>query len=250
MFRELMPLLANQFRLLAPDYPGFGQSELPSTQKFAYTFEKLAEVITRFTEIVGLSCFGIYIFDYGAPIGLRMALARPTRISAIVSQNGNAYEDGLSAGWNSLREFWKHPTEAYRSSLRAAFTPAATRYQYTQGVPDVSLVSHDGNSLDDYYLSRPGAHEVQIALFGDYGTNVDLYPAFQDYFRKYQPPLLAVWGKNDPYFLPAGAEAFRRDIPRADVRLLDTGHFALETHAEQIANAICAFWESQVPRQT
>jgi pimeloyl-ACP methyl ester carboxylesterase len=246
MFRGLMPRLADRFRLIAPDLPGFGQSAMPTDGSFQYTFESLAWTMGHFTEALKLERFAVYVFDYGAPVGLRMALEHPERITAIISQNGNAYDEGLSAGWNSMKEYWNHPTAEYRESLRAAFTAEATRYQYTQGVGDPSLVSLDGSTLDDFYLARPGAQEVQISLFTDYGTNVALYPKFQEYFRLHQPPLLAVWGKNDPYFLPAGAEAFRRDLPKADVRLFDTGHFALEAHGEEIAKAISNFLDARV----
>jgi pimeloyl-ACP methyl ester carboxylesterase len=241
MFRDLLPRLAGRFRLIAPDLPGFGQSAMPANGRFDYTFENLAWTMISFTEALKLERFAMYIFDYGAPVGLRMALEHPERITAIISQNGNAYDEGLSAGWDSMKDYWSHPTAEYRESLRAALTPDATRYQYMQGVSDPSLVSPDGSTLDDFYLARPGAHKVQIELFTDYGSNVALYPKFQEYFRLHQPPLLAVWGKNDPYFLPAGAEAFRRDLPRAEVRLFDTGHFALETHCEEIATAINDF---------
>jgi pimeloyl-ACP methyl ester carboxylesterase len=246
MFRDLMPLLADRFRLVAPDLPGFGQSAMPADGQFRYTFENLAQTMGRFTEVLNLARFAIYVFDYGAPVGLRMALKHPERITAIISQNGNAYDEGLSAGWDSMRDYWGHPTDEYRSSLRAAFTPAATRDQYIRGVGDPSLVSPDGSTLDDFYLARPNAHDVQLDLFTDYGTNVALYPKFQEYFRSHRPPLLAVWGVNDPYFLPAGAQAFRRDLPHADVRLFDTGHFALETHCEEIAEAIGEFLEAHV----
>jgi pimeloyl-ACP methyl ester carboxylesterase len=244
MFRDLMPLLADRFRLIAPDLPGFGQSATPMDGTLQYTFAELARVIGRFTEILNLRRFAIYVFDYGAPVGFRMALDHPERIAAIISQNGNAYEEGLSAGWDSMKDYWKNPTTEYRESLRASFTPESTRYQYLQGAGDSSLVSPDGSTLDDFYLARPNAHEVQLSLFTDYGSNVALYPKFQEYFRTHQPPLLAVWGKNDPYFLPAGAQAFRRDLPRADIRFFDTGHFALETHCEEIASAIGAFLAS------
>jgi pimeloyl-ACP methyl ester carboxylesterase len=244
MFRDLMPRLADRFRLVAPDLPGFGQSEMPTDGRFRYTFENLAWTMGRFTEALKLERFAIYVFDYGAPVGLRMALEYPARITAIISQNGNAYDEGLSAGWDAMKGYWSHPTAEYRESLRAAFTPEATRNQYTRGVGDPSLVSPDSSTLDDFYLGRPGAHEVQISLFTDYGTNVALYPKFQEYFRLHQPPLLAVWGKNDPYFLPAGAEAFRRDLPKADVHLFDTGHFALETHGEEIAKVVGDFLET------
>jgi pimeloyl-ACP methyl ester carboxylesterase len=241
MFRDLIPLLADSFHLVAPDLPGFGRSDLPSRDTFKYTFENLAERIDRFTEVIGLKRFAIYIFDYGAPVGLRIALKHPERISAIVSQNGNAYEEGLSEGWNPIRAYWEDPSQAHRDALRAFLKPETTVSQYTHGVADLTKVSPDGYSLDNFYLARPGADEPQLDLFGDYKSNVALYPAFQKYFRDHQPPLLAVWGKNDPFFLPPGAEAFKRDIPGALVRFFDTGHFALETHAAEIAAAIREF---------
>ena len=241
MFRDLIPLLADRFHLVAPDLPGFGQSDLPPRDKFKYSFENLAGVIDRFTDVVGLKRFAVYIFDYGAPVGLRIALKHPERISAIVSQNGNAYEEGLSDGWNPIRAYWEDPSQANRDALRAFLKPETTVSQYTHGVSDATMVSPDGYSLDNFYLARPGAHEPQLDLFGDYKTNVALYPTFQKYFRDHKPPLLAVWGKNDPFFLPAGAEAFKRDIPGAVVRFLDTGHFALETHASEVAAAIRDF---------
>jgi pimeloyl-ACP methyl ester carboxylesterase len=241
MFRDLIPLLSDRFRLIAPDLPGFGQSAMPPRTKFTYSFDHIATVIDRFTESVGLSRFAIYVFDYGAPTGFRVALKHPDRVTAIISQNGNAYEEGLSDGWAPIRAYWQDPSAANREALRAFLKPETTHWQYTHGVADRALVSPDGQSLDNYYLARPGADEVQLDLFGDYKSNVALYPAFQDYFRTHKPPLLAIWGKNDPFFLPAGAEAFTRDNPDAIVRFLDTGHFALETHAEEIAAAIRQF---------
>lgn len=241
MFRNLMPLLAGQFHLVAPDFPGFGQSDMPDRKKYTYSFANIADTIGAFTEQLGLRKFAIYIFDYGAPTGLRMALKSPDRITAIVSQNGNAYEEGLSDGWNPIRAYWKDPSQANRDALRSFLKPEITTFQYTHGVPDPSLVSPDGRSLDDFYLARPGADEVQLDLFKDYASNVALYPKFQEYFRKHQPPLLAVWGRNDPFFLPAGAEAYKRDLPKAEVQFFDTGHFALETHCDEIAKAILAF---------
>jgi pimeloyl-ACP methyl ester carboxylesterase len=241
MFRDLIPLLEDTFHLVAPDLPGFGQSDLPPRDRFKYTFENLAETIDRFTDNIGLKRFAMYIFDYGAPVGLRIALKHPERISAIVSQNGNAYEEGLSDGWNPIRTYWREPTQANRDALRSFLSPETTLFQYTHGVADPSVVSPDGRSLDDHYLARPGAHEAQLDLLLDYASNVALYPQFQAYFREHQPPFLAVWGKNDPFFLPAGAEAFKRDIPGALVRFFDTGHFALETHATEIATAIRDF---------
>jgi len=241
MFRELIPLLADRFRLVAPDLPGFGQSDMPPRSKFTYTFDHLAGVMSRFTEVVDLKRFAIYVFDYGAPTGFRIAVNHPERITAVISQNGNAYEEGLSDGWNPIRAYWQEPSQANREALRAFLAPEATRWQYTHGVTDETTVSPDGLSLDNFYLARAGADEVQLDLFGDYKSNVALYPAFQRYFRTYTPPFLAVWGKNDPFFLPPGAEAFKRDIPGAVVRFFDTGHFALETHAAEIAAAIREF---------
>ena len=241
MFRDLIPLLAERFHLVAPDLPGFGQSDMPSRDSFKYTFDNLAEAISRFTEVIGQRRFAIYIFDYGAPVGLRIAAKHPERITAIISQNGNAYEEGLSEGWSPIQAYWREPTQANRDALRSFLAPETTRFQYTHGVSDPSLVSPDGRSLDDYYLTRPGAHEVQLDLLLDYASNVALYPAFHAYFRNHQPPFLAVWGKNDPFFLPAGAEAFKRDIPGAEIRFFDAGHFALETHCAEIAAAIRDF---------
>jgi pimeloyl-ACP methyl ester carboxylesterase len=241
MFRDLIPMLSDRVRLIAPDLPGFGQSDMPPRDKFSYTFAGLAKVIERFTEVIGLTRFAIYVFDYGAPTGFRMALRHPERIRAIISQNGNAYEEGLSEGWNPIRAYWQDPSAQNRAALRAFLSPETTVWQYTHGVADTSLVSPDGYSLDNFYLARPGADEVQLDLFGDYKSNVAMYPEFQAYFRKHKPPFLAAWGKNDPFFLPPGADAFKRDIPDAEVRFFDTGHFALETHCEEIATAIRDF---------
>jgi pimeloyl-ACP methyl ester carboxylesterase len=241
LFRNLIPLLADRFHIVAPDLPGFGRTDMPPRDRFKYTFDNVAHLIDRFTEIIGLDRFAIYVFDYGAPIGFRLALRHPERIAAIISQNGNAYEEGLSEGWNPIRAYWQEPSQANRTALRTFLSPETTIWQYTQGVPDTTLVSPDGYSLDNYYLTRPGADEIQLDLFGDYGTNVALYPKFQSYFREYKPPLLAVWGQNDPFFLPVGANAFKRDIPSAEVRFFNTGHFALETHYNEIAAAIRDF---------
>lgn len=241
MFRDLIPLLADRFHIVAPDLPGFGQSDMPARETFHYTFDNVARVIERFTEIIGFNRFALYVFDYGAPTGFRLALRHPERITAIISQNGNAYEDGLSDGWSPIKAYWQDPTPANRDALRALLTPEATRWQYTHGVPDTTMVSPDGQNLDNFYLARPDSDEVQLDLFGDYKSNVALYPSFQDYFRTYKPPFLAVWGKNDPFFIPPGAEAFKRDNPNAVVQFFDTGHFALETHAREIADAIRAF---------
>src|SRR5262249_3768391 len=241
MFRTLIPKLADRYRVVAPDLPGFGQSDLPSRAGFSYTFSNLAKVISRFTEILELNRFAMYVFDYGSPTGLRLAVDHPERVTAIITQNGNAYLEGLSDGWNPIRAYWEDSSQANRDALRQFLAPEATIWQYTHGVPDATAVSPDGYSLDTFYLSRPGSAEVQLDLFGDYKSNVALYPQFQAYFRKHRPPLLAAWGKNDPFFLPPGAEAFKRDIPEAVVRFFDTGHFALETHATEIAAAIREF---------
>jgi pimeloyl-ACP methyl ester carboxylesterase len=241
MFRDLIPLLADKFHMVAPDLPGFGQSDMPSRDAFSYTFDNIAGVIERFTEVIGFDRFAVYVFDYGAPTGFRLAVRHPERITAIITQNGNAYEEGLSDGWTPIRAYWQDSSPANRKALRAFLTPETTRWQYTHGVPDPSLVSPDGHNLDNFYLARPGADDIQLDLFGNYKSNVALYPAFQEYFRTHKPPFLAVWGKNDPFFLPPGAEAFKRDIPGAVVRFLDTGHFALETHAREIADSIRDF---------
>jgi pimeloyl-ACP methyl ester carboxylesterase len=241
MFRDLIPLLADRFHLIAPDLPGFGQTDMPARSEFTYTFDNIASVIDRFTEVVGFDRFAVYVFDYGAPTGFRLAVKHPDRITAIISQNGNAYEEGLSDGWNPIRAYWRDASQANRIALRQFLTPEMTRWQYLHGVPDAAAVSPDGIALDNFYLARPGADEVQLDLLGDYQSNVALYPTFQQYFRTHQPPFLAVWGQHDPFFLPAGAEAFKRDLPNAEVQFVDTGHFALETHAEDIATAIRNF---------
>ena len=241
MFRDLIPLLADRFHVVAPDLPGFGQSDMPPRSAFAYTFDRLADAIDRFTEVIGFDRYALYVFDYGAPTGFRLAMRHPDRIVAIVTQNGNAYAEGLSDGWKPIRTYWENPSEANRTALRSFLAPETTHWQYMHGVPDTGVVSPDGWTLDNFYLGREGADEIQLDLLGDYASNVALYPRFQNYFRTYKPPLLAVWGRNDPFFLPIGAEAFRRDIPDAIVRFLDTGHFALETHAREIADAIGDF---------
>jgi pimeloyl-ACP methyl ester carboxylesterase len=238
MFRDLIPLLADRFHLVAPDLPGFGLSDSPGR---GLTFERIADTIDRFTEAVGFDRFAVYVFDYGAPTGFRLAVKHPERITALITQNGNAYLEGLSEGWNPIRAYWENNSQVNRDALRPFLAPETTVWQYTHGVPDPTAVSPDGYSLDNFYLSRAGVTDVQLDLFGDYKSNVALYPKFQSYFRTHRPPLLAVWGKNDPFFLPAGAEAFKRDIPQAVVRFFDTGHFALETHAGDIATAIREF---------
>ena len=248
MFRDLIPALADRYHVVAPDLPGFGFSDAPNRGQFRYTFDHLAKVIDAFTQAIGLERFAIYIFDYGAPVGLRLALAHPERILAIISQNGNAYEEGLSQGWNPIQKYWKEPTAENRATLRDFLKPEATKSQYLYGVQDAIRVAPESYELDSALLARPGNDEIQLDLFLDYASNVALYPKFQEYFRTKKPPLLAVWGKSDPFFLPAGAEAFKRDNPDAEVNFYETGHFALETHAEEIASTIRDFLGRKLPR--
>jgi pimeloyl-ACP methyl ester carboxylesterase len=248
MFRNLIPQLEGEYHVIAPDLPGFGFSEAPPRNKFKYTFENIAKVIGTFSEKIGLKRFAIYVFDYGAPVGFRLALAHPERITAIISQNGNAYEEGLSDGWNPIQKYWQEPNEANRVALKSFLAPEATRWQYTHGVADESLVAPEAYTLDSALLARPGNEEIQLDLFLDYASNVALYPKFQEYFRKQRPPLLAVWGKHDPFFLPPGAEAFKRDNPKAEIHFFDTGHFALETHATEIGGKILEFLKRNVTR--
>jgi pimeloyl-ACP methyl ester carboxylesterase len=246
MFRNLIPALADSYHVVAPDLPGFGFSDSPDRTKFLYTFENLARVINSFTQLIGLQRFAIYIFDYGAPVGLRIALAHPDRITAVISQNGNAYAEGLSDGWNPIQKYWKEPTPQNRAALRDFLKPETTKWQYVHGVRDESQVAPESYTLDSLLLTRPGNDEIQLDLFLDYASNVALYPKFQEYFRSKRPPLLAVWGKNDPFFLPSGAEAFKRDNSNAEVHFYDTGHFALETHHREIAGAIRDFLSRQL----
>lgn len=241
MFRNLIPRLATRYHVLAPDLPGFGFTEVPAALHFQYRFENLARVMEGFTARMGLQRYAIYVFDYGAPVGLRLALAHPERISAIVSQNGNAYEEGLSEGWNPIQKYWREPTPEHRAALRDLLKPESVQWQYNYGVPDASLIAPESYILDAQLLARHGNDEAQLDLFLDYASNVALYTRFQAYFRERRPPLLAVWGKHDPFFLPAGAEAFKHDIPEAEVRFYDTGHFALETHSAEIGAAILDF---------
>ena len=246
MFRNLIPALAGSYHVVAPDLPGFGFSDAPDRQLFRYTFEHLAETIDSFTRTIGLDRYAIYVFDYGAPVGFRLALAHSERITAIISQNGNAYEEGLSQGWNPIQKYWKEPTAQNRAALRGFLTPEATKSQYTYGVPNESSIAPEAYTLDSALLARPGNDEIQLDLFLDYASNVALYPKFQEYFRTKRPAMLAVWGKNDPFFLARGAEAFQRDNPDTDVHLYDTGHFALETHHQEIAAAIRNFLERKL----
>ena len=248
MFRNLIPLLAPHVHVIAPDLPGFGFSDAPSRSRFAYTFDHLADVIEQFTEAIGLTRYALYIFDYGAPVGLRLAVRHPDRVTAIVSQNGNAYEEGLSAGWNPIQRYWADPTPENRNALKGFLSPDATKWQHTQGA-DESRIAPESYALDSALLARPGNEDIQLDLFLDYGNNVKLYPRFQQYFRDHRPPTLAVWGKGDPFFLPAGAHAFTRDNPHAKVMLFDTGHFALETHSAKIGAEIVQFLRALEPAE-
>jgi pimeloyl-ACP methyl ester carboxylesterase len=242
MFRNLIPQLAGDYRVVAPDLPGFGFSDAPDHKSFRYTFDHLAEVIGDFVQQIGLKRFAVYVFDYGAPVGFRLALRYPDRISALISQNGNAYVEGLSDDWAPVRAFWENPSQQNRDALRSLSTLKTTRWQYHHGVTNAEeRVAPEAIFLDQTLLDRPQSAEIQLDLIGDYKSNVALYPKFQEFFRTHRPPTLAVWGKNDPFFLPAGAEAFRRDNPSAKVVFYDTGHFALETHAAEIGAEIRAF---------
>jgi pimeloyl-ACP methyl ester carboxylesterase len=236
MFRELIPRLADHYRVVAPDLPGFGFTEVPVERKYAYSFDGLASTIDAFMEALKIERYAIYVFDYGAPTGFRLGMAHPERVTAIISQNGNAYEEGLGDAWDPIRKYWASPTAENREVIRKnILTPEGTRWQYAHGVSDPESVPPESYTLDAALLERPGNKEIQLDLFLDYSSNVALYPKFQEYFRKSNPPLLAIWGKNDPFFIPAGAEAFRKDLPDAKVRFLDTGHFAIETHVVEIA---------------
>jgi pimeloyl-ACP methyl ester carboxylesterase len=247
MFRELIPRLADRYRVIAPDLPGFGFTEVPVARNYAYSFDALAGTVEAFTEALKIKRYALYVFDYGAPTGFRLAMAHPERVAAIVSQNGNAYEEGLGGAWGPIRKYWAEPTAENREVIRqTVLTLAGTKWQYTHGVADPESVAPESYTLDTALMERPGNKEIQLDLFLDYASNVKLYPKFQEYFRKSKPPLLAIWGKNDPFFIPAGAEAFRKDLPNTQVQFLDTGHFAIETHVVEIASAMRDFLETNV----
>ncbi|MBS1661755.1 MAG: alpha/beta hydrolase [Bacteroidetes bacterium] len=241
MYRNLIPLLNKEFHVIAPDLVGFGFSDAPHHGSFEYTFDNLTKYVQGLVDQLGLKKFAIQVFDYGAPVGWRLAAANPEKITAIISQNGNAYVDGLSDGWNPIKKYWKEPSKENRDNLRSMTTPEATRWQYLEGVSDPSLVAPESYMLDQFLLDRPDNVELQLDLFKDYSKNVAMYPTFHEYFRKYQPPFLAVWGDKDPFFIPAGARAFKNDLPNAVIKFFDTGHFALETHVQEIGAEILAF---------
>jgi pimeloyl-ACP methyl ester carboxylesterase len=246
MYRELIPRLADRYRVIAPDLPGFGFTEVPEERKYVYSFDALAHTIEAFTEALQLKRYAFYIFDYGAPTGLRLAMAHPEQVTAIVSQNGNAYEEGLGDAWAPIQRYWREPSPQNREAVRKELNPEGIRFQYVHGVPDPSAVAPEGYTLDAAMIARPGNMDIQLDLFLDYANNVKLYPAFQEYFRKAKPPLLAIWGKHDPFFIPAGAEAYRKDNPNAQVEFLDTGHFATETHVVEIAAAMKQFLAAKI----
>jgi pimeloyl-ACP methyl ester carboxylesterase len=248
MFRDLIPALAGDYHVYAPDLPGFGLTVAPPRGRFDYTFDNLAQVVDEFIHVVGLRRYALYVFDYGAPVGFRLAVAHPERITAIVSQNGNAYEEGLGDTWDTRRAYWREPTEANREACRESLRPEMViGNQYLRG-NDPDLVSPDGYTLDVAYLARPGVAEIQLDLMLDYRTNLARYPEFQAHLRAHRPPLLAVWGRNDASFIPRGAEAFRRDLPDAELHFVDAGHFALETRVDEIASYMLDFLGRHLPR--
>ena len=242
-YRELIPRLADRYRVIAPDLPGFGFTEVPPERGYQYTFDSLAKTLLAFVNRLALHRYAMYVFDYGAPTGFRPAMIDPSRVTAIVSQNGNAYEEGLGDAWHPIQRYWREPTQEHRDAIRAGLTPKGMRDEYSVGIPDPSQIKPEGYTLDAALLARPGNIEIQLDLFLDYAKNVKLYPRFQEYFRNTQPPLLAIWGEFDPYFIPAGAKAFKRDLPAARIQFLPTGHFALETHVEEVSVAVRQFLE-------
>jgi pimeloyl-ACP methyl ester carboxylesterase len=247
-YRELIPRLAGRYRVVAPDLPGFGFTAVPEERRYKYTFDSLAKTILAFTDALNLTKYAMYVFDYGAPTGLRVAMQRPERVTAIVSQNGNAYEEGLGDAWQPIQRYWREPTLEHRNAIRAGLNVEGLRHEYSVGILDPTLIKPEGYTLDAALLARPGNVDIQLDLFLDYANNVKLYPKFQEYFRSAQPPLLAVWGRFDPYFIPPGAEAFPRDNPNATVQFLETGHFALETHVEEVASAMRNFLQKALVR--
>jgi pimeloyl-ACP methyl ester carboxylesterase len=243
MFRELIPRLAQRYHVVAPDLPGFGFTEVPAERGYKYTFAAIAKTIEAFVDAIGLKRYAIYVFDYGAPTGFRLAVAHPERVTALVSQNGNAYLEGLGDAWDPIKQYWKEPTAEHRDALRGFLELDATKWQYTHGAPPDRPVDPATWTLDAALMKRPGNADIQLDMFLDYASNLELYPAFQEFFRKVQPPTLAIWGRHDPFFIPPGAEAYRKDNPNAVVTMLDAGHFALETHVEEIAEAIDGLME-------
>lgn len=245
MFRNLIPRLAGSFRVIAPDYPGYGFSSMPDRKEFAYTFENMTNIVEQLLEQLGLNAYSLYVMDYGAPIGYRLALRHPERIRGLVVQNGNAYDEGLLKFWDPIKKYWGAPTPENRAALEFLVKPEATKWQYENGVSDSSHLDPATWTLDQALMDRPGNVDIQLDMLYDYRTNVPLYPQFQEFFRKYQPPMLITWGKNDFIFPPEGAAPYKRDLPNVETHLLDTGHFALETHCEEIASHIERFFGRQ-----
>ena len=247
MFRNLIPRLADRYHVVAPDYPGFGHSAAPAHDAFPYGFARYAELVGGLTEQLGLARYALYVMDYGAPVGFRLATAHPERVTALIVQNGNAYDEGIAGFWDPIKAYWSTGAAPEREAIRWLMSPKATQWQYTNGVPDLSLVDPDAALVDQALLDRPGNQEIQLDLFYDYRTNLPLYPEWQAYFRRYQPPTLVVWGQNDAIFVAAGAEPYRRDLPKAEIHMLDTGHFALETHGAEIAGLMRDFLARHLP---
>ena len=242
MYRELIPRLAESYRVIAPDFPGFGFTNVPPERAYKYSFDTLTETMDAFVNKLGLKKYAVYVFDYGAPVGLRLAVKHPERVTALISQNGNAYEEGLGDAWGPIRKYWADPSAANRKVVHDAILNFdGTKFQYVHGVSNPDSIAPESYTLDAALLERPGQKDIQMDLFLDYASNLKLYPAFQKFFREAKPPTLAIWGKNDPFFTPPGAQAYRRDNPDAVVKMLDTGHFALETHGEEIAREMNAF---------
>ena len=247
MYRNLIPALADKYRVIAPDYPGFGQSAMPDRAKFSYTFDNYAKLAEALTEKLGVDRYALYVMDYGAPVGFRLAAKHPERVTALIVQNGNAYDEGIQKFWEPIQKYWASGSTVDREAIRWLTSLKATKWQYTHGVPDATLVSPDSWTMDQARLDRPGNQEVQLDLFYDYQTNIPLYPEWQAYFRKHQPPTLVVWGKNDQIFVVDGADPYKRDLPNAELHLIDTGHFALETHGQEIAGLIRDFLGRSLP---
>jgi pimeloyl-ACP methyl ester carboxylesterase len=248
-FRALIPRLADRYRVIAPDYPGFGFTEVPEQRRYKYSFDALAKTTMAFTDALKLKRYALYVFDYGAPVGFRLAMEHPERVTGIISQNGNAYEEGLGPAWGAVRRYWNEPSSENRDAIRKALNLEGLRHEYAVGIAKPELIAPEGYTLDAALMARAGNVDIQLDLFLDYANNVKLYPAFHDYFRKWKPPLHAIWGKHDLYFIPPGAEAFRRDNPTATVEFVDSGHFALETHLEDIAVAMRKFL-ARLPQQS
>ena len=243
-FRELIPRLAYKYRVIAPDLPGFGFTEVLAERNYRYTFDSLAKSIEAFTDALALQRYALYIFDFGAPTGLRLAVSRPERVTAIFSQNGNAYEEGLGETWAPIKQYWNEETAENREMVRNLLGADGIRFQYFHGVPNPAIIAPESYTLDTALIGRPGNMEIQLDLHLDYRNNIPVYPKFHEYFRQYKPPLMAIWGKNDPFFIPAGAEAYKKDLPSASIRFVDSGHFALETHVDEIAEGMRELFES------